>query len=116
MSTFISPTEAQKQVWPQMFGGKKETLTQDFFSPEKIKFPLRVWGITQLVPSGSIGEHSHLVEQELIYVISGSGSVTSGAETTHLSAGCAVLTGPNESHSIQADSDGLTLFVTIIPC
>jgi uncharacterized cupin superfamily protein len=67
------------------------------------------------LPAGAAGPppHVHSLEEELFYVLAGSGTVTLGADEHPLTAGDIVVRPPatGVAHSLRAAADGLTYLV-----
>ena len=81
-------------------------MTSEFSSPIKYIRELR------LDPGSSIGMHPHIGDEEIYYVISGSGTMMVDGETAELSTGDVVLTKSGSSHGLKNTSDAeLVIFV-----
>jgi quercetin dioxygenase-like cupin family protein len=84
---------------------------------EGIELPGRVWkklvgppdggcknmimGVVTFHPGSDPGPHSHDAEEEIIYVLSGSGQTTVGDRVYPLEPGVAVYTEPGIEHSVR---------------
>jgi mannose-6-phosphate isomerase-like protein (cupin superfamily) len=81
-------------------------MTSEFSSPIKYIRELR------LDPGSSIGMHPHIGDEEIYYIISGSGTMMVDGETAELSTGDVVLTKSGSSHGLKNTSDAeLVIFV-----
>ncbi len=68
-----------------------------------------------VLPSGSsIGEHPHVKDAELYYILKGEATVTDNDTKTILHAGDAVFTGDGNRHSITNNSDADVEFLAVI--
>jgi mannose-6-phosphate isomerase-like protein (cupin superfamily) len=57
-------------------------------------------GMTILEPGNSSSAHKHSVEEELWFVVSGTGLATVGAETIKISQGTAIYVPPGQVHQL----------------
>jgi quercetin dioxygenase-like cupin family protein len=65
-------------------------------------------------PAGSSPEgHTHPTQDEVIYVVAGSGYLRSSDQEIRLEPGTAVLIGPGTEHATVADTDSALELVTI---
>ena len=98
---------AEKQAGPHQGGG--ETTAFSFFSKvpgEKLAFRKRV-----LHPGSSIGYHLQK-EDEIYYILSGTGEMTINGNSFPVKAGDAILTRPGSSHGLRPTGENdLTLII-----
>lgn len=81
-------------------------MTKEFSSALKYIRELR------LEPGSSIGRHPHIGDEEIYYVISGSGTMLVDGETADIHQGDAVLTKSGSSHGLSNNStEELVIFV-----
>jgi len=71
-----------------------------------------------VVPSGKIScpFHSHRGEEEMFFIVSGTGTLRYGSETRKIRAGdiiCCPVGGPETAHQIINDSDGELAYLSI---
>lgn len=96
-----------KQSAPHKGGG--ETIGYNFFSKAedlKLVFKKRV-----LKPGSAIGYHPQK-EDEIYYIISGTGEMQMNGKVFPVKAGDAILTRPGSSHGLkQTGSDDLTIII-----
>ncbi|MDD5602512.1 MAG: cupin domain-containing protein [Eubacteriales bacterium] len=90
-------TETRKE----MRGGRGEINIAHIFAKEEMRSKCRIFARIEIKPGCSIGTHEHVDEEEIYYVIKGSGTVNDNGTIRKLSAGDAVITGGGESHSIE---------------
>lgn len=67
-----------------------------------------VMGRSSIFPGGGVPEHEHHNE-EVYFIVSGSGEMTVGAETLRVNTGDAIYVSPNEPHSLKNASEGENL-------
>jgi len=68
-----------------------------------------------VLPSGSsIGDHAHVEDAELYYILKGEAVVTDNDDTVVLHAGDAVFTGNGNRHSITNKTDEDVEFLAVI--
>ena len=94
---------------PGMHNGGDQTIGYSFFRnvPDlKLVFRKRT-----LKPGSGIGLHEQK-EDEIYYVLSGTGTMTLDGKTVNVTPGTAVLTRPGSSHSLrQTGSDDLVILI-----
>ena len=66
----------------------------------------------KILPNKTVTSHYHKEQDEIEYVISGSGTVRSGRKLIRLKPGVIFTVAPNELHEVKAGPEGLLLFVT----
>jgi len=110
---FFDKEQIDQAAYEDLYGGIGEISYKDFFVG-KSNLPIRfqIWTIP---PGGSEGEHSHEGAEnleEIYYVIEVTAEVQLPGGNKLISAGEAMLTGPNEPHGIiNAGTDTLKLVV-----
>ncbi len=106
--------EMEKEVRHEMRGGKGDVTLLHAFKSNEITAPCRVCSTLILEPGCSIGTHQHNGEDEIYYILSGTGLLSDGKEETVVTTGDAVLTGNGESHSIEnIGNDTLKIFAVV---
>lgn len=106
--------EMETEVRREMRGGKGEVTFVHAFKGDEITAPCRFCATMIIEPGSSIGTHCHEGEDEVYYILSGTGLLSDGATETVVTAGDAVLTGNGESHSIEnIGEDTLKIFAVI---
>ncbi len=94
-------TEMETEIRYEMRGGKGDVKFLHAFKADEMTAPCRVCATLVLEPGCSIGQHTHNGEDEVYYILSGTGLLSDGTQSTVVTAGDAVLTGNGESHSIE---------------
>jgi mannose-6-phosphate isomerase-like protein (cupin superfamily) len=96
--------DMEKQVRREMRGGKGTVEIQHVFRQEELKGKARLFARMTVAPGSSIGYHVHEGEEEIFYILSGSGLVVEQDVSTRVGPGDAVLTGAG-GHSIENQGD-----------
>ena len=66
----------------------------------------------RIPPNSTVKPHYHKGQNELEYVLTGSGTVRSEKQVIHLRPGVIFTVTQNEIHEVKSGSKGLLLFVT----
>lgn len=107
--------EMEQEVRHEMRGGKGDVTFLHAFKSNEITAPCRVCATLILEPGCSIGTHQHDGEDEVYYILSGTGKLSDGNQETIVTTGDAVLTGNGESHSIEnIGNDTLKIFAVVV--
>jgi mannose-6-phosphate isomerase-like protein (cupin superfamily) len=93
--------DMQKEVREKMRGGPGAVTVTHCFKPAEFGASLRLCARLTLPPGAGIGLHEHAGEDEVYYIIKGSGAVDEGSGKVAVAAGDAILTGKGASHSIE---------------
>ncbi len=94
---------------PGTHNGGGETIGYSFF--RNVPDLRLVFRKRALKPGSGIGLHEQK-EDEIYYVLSGTGTMTLDGKTVHVTPGTAVLTRPGSSHSLrQTGSDDLVILI-----
>ncbi len=89
-----------------MRDGEGTVTVNTIWNPEtELKAPQRLFARLVLPPGASIGEHPHINEEEVYYVISGEGETTMDGKVIPLKTGDSTLTGNGASHSVKNTGD-----------
>ena len=68
-----------------------------------------------LPPQATIGKHTHEGDSEIIYILSGHGSVLDDGDLLPLEAGQCHYCPKGHEHSLINDSDGDLVFFAVVP-
>ncbi len=98
-------SEMKKETREKMRDGKGAIELAHVFTQEQMKNEARLCARLTLNPGCSIGYHEHVNDEEIYYIISGTGTVTDNGEKYTVSSGDAILTGHGEWHSIENTGD-----------
>lgn len=74
----------------------------------------RMFNVMTLEPGNSIGEHAHSGDNEIFYIISGTGEYCDNGTWTTLSAGDAAICNDGDSHAMKNTSDSPLEFIALI--
>ena len=96
-------------VFPAFKGGEKELQAKMFFDGSNRIMRAR------LVPGASIGMHTHEDSCEMIYILSGHGSVIFDGERSRVNAGVCHYCPEGHTHSLINDSDTDLDFFAVVP-
>lgn len=94
------------EVREKMKGGKGEVSVTHLLKPIQMKGKCRFVGKMVIQPGCSIGEHIHDKEEEIYYIMSGTGMVVDNGIRQEVHAGDVILTGDGAAHSIENTGNG----------
>ena len=106
--------EVRVDVRENMRGGNGKVTLLHSFNEAEIESKVRVCARIDLGPGCSIGEHDHTGEDEIYYIICGTGKVSDNGTDVIVTAGDAVLTGKGEVHSIENVGKDLLSLVAVV--
>ena len=110
----ISKTEQIDETRLHMRDGEGSVLIHHIAQGECLPANCRLFGRITLMPGCSIGEHAHINEAEIFYILSGHAEMTDDGKTIQLEPGDSCLTN-NASHSIRcAGEEPVELIAAII--
>lgn len=96
-------------VIPNFKGGEKEIRAQMFWDgTNRILKGL-------LVPGASIGEHTHDVNSEILYVLKGEGTIIDDGVSSPIKAGQCTYCPKGHSHSLVNTSNADLEFFAVVP-
>jgi len=105
----------EKEARERMRGGSGSVEFLHIFRKEELKGKVRLLARLRLRTGCSIGYHAHEGEEEVFYILSGTGIVTEQGVTSTVGPGDAVLTRGGESHSIENQgAEPLEFIATIL--
>lgn len=102
------------EIKEQMRGGRGSVEIMHIFGQNDIKGKARLCAKVTIQPGSSIGLHQHLKEEEIYYIIKGSGVVNDNGMVKEIGTGDSVLTGDGASHSIENTGDDILELIAII--
>lgn len=113
--------DMEKEVRERMREGTGTVEFLHIFRKEEMKGKARLFARLRLPPGSSIGYHEHDGEEEVFYILSGTGHVTDQGSTSQagtvseVGPGDAVLTGGGAGHSIaNRGTEPLDLLAVIL--
>ncbi len=99
------PNQRKVERRSAMRGGQGVVQVEHLFTSEEIKAKCRLCAILKVEPLSSIGLHKHDAEDEVFFVLKGSGILVDGnGNKTNVFEGDAILTGNGEAHSLINES------------
>jgi mannose-6-phosphate isomerase-like protein (cupin superfamily) len=105
-----------KEVRERMRDGTGSVEVLHVFRTEELAGKARLLARLCLRQGSSIGYHRHEKEEEIFYILRGSGVVNDNGRTVRVGPGDAVLTGGGAGHSIEnRDEEPLELMAVILP-
>jgi mannose-6-phosphate isomerase-like protein (cupin superfamily) len=108
-------SEMEKEVREHMRDGKGTVEILHVFRQKELQGKVRLFARLRLQKDCSIGYHLHDGEEEIFYILSGTGRMTDGDTTSIVGPGDAVLTGGGSGHSIEnAGEEPLDILATIL--
>ena len=110
------PSAMPTEVRSALRGGTGDITIRHLFTKEEITARSRLCAILTLPPGASIGSHRHDGEDEVYYVLKGTGRLDDGHARTAVAAGDAVLTGRGETHAIANTGTTDLEILAVIMC
>jgi mannose-6-phosphate isomerase-like protein (cupin superfamily) len=107
-------SEMEKEVRERMRGGTGSVEILHVFRSSELKGRTRLFARLRLAAGSSIGFHRHEGEEEIFYVLAGTGDVSEGGPVSVVGPGDAVHTGGGEGHSISNPGPGPLEFLAVI--
>lgn len=108
-------SETLKEIKEQMRGGKGSVTLRQIFSKDEMHGRARLCAAITINPGCSIGLHEHKDEEEIFYIVSGTGVVDDNGEEKTVAAGDAILTGGGAVHAVEnREAVPLEMFAIII--
>jgi mannose-6-phosphate isomerase-like protein (cupin superfamily) len=98
-----------------LFEGRGEAVIESLFAPGDFTTKVRLCARITLPPGASIGHHVHKGEDELYYILSGTGRAIDGEEIIPVGPGSAVLTRSGEGHELANTGDEDLVLLAVIP-
>ena len=97
--------EMVKEIRENMRGGRGKVEILHIFKKEELTGKTRLFAKLRLEPGCSIGYHSHENEEEVFYVIQGSGRAAEDDTEYDVACGDAILVGGGGGHTIRNTAD-----------
>ncbi|MGI6086293.1 MAG: cupin domain-containing protein [Acetivibrionales bacterium] len=107
-------SEMTVEIREKMRGGNGSVKLQNIFNADEIKGKCRLFSQIILEPGCSIGPHEHDQEEEIYYILSGTGIVDDNGEIKNIGPGDAIKTGGGEYHSITNNGQEPLLILAAI--
>lgn len=110
------PAEMQTEARERMRGGTGTVTIRHAFTKDDMKAACRLCATLTIPPGAGIGTHEHATEDEVYFVIRGSGLLDDGHTRRRIEPGDAILTGRGESHAVLNDGTVDLEIVAVIMC
>ena len=107
-------SQMQVRCREQVSGGKGQLFSQDLFVESEMAGKARMCSKITLPAGAGIGEHAHVQDAELYYVLKGELTVHDNGEEYVLHAGDAVFTALGGTHSVSNETDSAAEFLAVI--
>ena len=99
----------------EMRGGTGSVRIEHLFEPgTEMKAPTRLCARLLLEPGVSIGFHRHENEEELFFIVRGSGEIDDNGSVRQVNSGDAVLTGNGAGHAVKNTGDDTLEILAVI--
>jgi mannose-6-phosphate isomerase-like protein (cupin superfamily) len=106
--------EMEKEARERMRDGAGSVEILHIFRSRELKGRTRLFARLRLLPGSSIGFHRHEGEEEIFYILSGTGEVGEGGPASPVVPGDAVHTGDGAGHSISNTGPEPLEFLAVI--
>lgn len=108
-------SDFSKEVVNGMCGGKGDVKLGYAFHDNEMKSKCCACCTVTLEKGCSVGAHQHTVDDEIYYILSGTGSVDEGdGKRVCVVAGDAILTGDNGFHDMVNEGDEPLVFLAVV--
>jgi mannose-6-phosphate isomerase-like protein (cupin superfamily) len=101
---------------PNLRGGLGTIQFRHAFRPNEFTAKSRLCATLLIPPGATVGKHEHVNEDELYYVLAGTGLLDDGQTQTRINPGDAVLTGGGASHAVVNDGTATLEILAVIVC
>lgn len=106
--------EMLKTVKPEMRGGTGQAVVTDMLNAGEYFGKARLIATITLEPGCSIGEHMHVNEEEVFYIVEGKALYNDNGSSEVLEKGDACICLAGQKHSIANNSQSDTLIILAI--
>lgn len=97
------------EAFPKFKGGEGQLDAKMFFDGK-----CRILS-AQLQPGCTIGEHQHVGNSEIIFILEGTGTVICDGEKEIIEAGTCHYCPEGSTHTLRNESDSVISFVAVVP-
>ena len=109
-----SEQEMVREVRSNLRGGQGDVEFIHLFTQEELGSKARLFAKIIIPPGGSIGFHEHHGEEEIYFILEGSGLVNDNGREVKVGPGDAVLTGGGAGHSIANAGEGSLVMMAAV--
>lgn len=103
-----------KELRQKMRGGTGEVKIRHIYKQDELKGKARLVAEITLNPGCSIGYHEHRQEEEIYYILSGTGVVEEADGCKDVGPGDAILTGGGAGHALANAGQVPLVFIALI--
>ena len=107
-------SEMPTEVREHMRGGDGQVQLTALLQPEEMLGKGRLFSTITLEPGCSIGEHQHVGEAEIFYIVQGAARITDNGAEHVLQAGDMLFTGDGDRHSVANAGNETMVMVAVI--
>lgn len=111
---FKHQDEMAHEIKEKMRGGEGSVEIMHVFTQNELTGKCRMFAKVTLNPGCSIGTHVHDQEEEIYYILSGSGRADDNGEIKEIHTGDALLTGGGHHHSIENTGSEPLVFMAVV--
>lgn len=106
--------QMKTEIREKMRDGKGSVELLHILEKEEIKGKVRLFARVTLNPGCSIGEHDHIGEEEVYYILRGTAQVNDNGVMKTVHAGDVILTGDGAFHAIENAGDEPLEFMAVV--
>lgn len=106
--------EMRTEIKEKMRGGNGSVEILHILEKDEMKGKVRLFAKVTLNPGASIGVHDHIGEEEVYYILKGTGTVNDNGTEKVVHVGDAILTGNGAFHAIENTGDEPLVFMASI--
>ena len=108
-------SDMESEIRERMRGGKGQVKITHIFSKNELRGKIRLLAKILLEKNCSIGFHKHENEEEIFYILKGSGQIDDNGSIINVNPGDAILTGDGKGHAVEnTGNEPLELLATIL--
>lgn len=93
--------EMESEIRERMRGGTGQVKITHIFSKNEFKGKIRLMAKITLDKGCSIGFHRHENEEEIFYILKGTGQIDDNGSIVTVNPGDAILTGDGKGHGVE---------------
>lgn len=97
--------DMQEVMRKDMRGGEGPVRILSFLDPEEMRGKMSVCGILTIPPGSGIGEHEHVADSEICYILEGELQAKDNGRECTLYPGDIIFTADGQSHRLWNASD-----------
>ncbi|NLO38489.1 MAG: cupin domain-containing protein [Ruminiclostridium sp.] len=106
--------QMKTEIREKMRGGNGSVEMLHILNQDEIKGKVRLFAKVTLNPGSSIGQHDHVGEEEVYYILRGTAQVNDNGTLKTVCAGDVILTGDGAFHSIENTGNEPLEFMAVI--